>query len=145
MSRGPVPDETAPGRPASGVARVLGWCLLVGLLAVQVVGLYSPTVPGPEGGSGVDKVGHVVAFALPAALAWVLGARWVVVLLVLHALVSEPLQGWVAPLRRPDPLDAVADLVGVALGVGAGRSIRGARRRRPGKMVRARSEEVWRW
>ena len=33
------------------------------MLAVQVVGLYSASVPGPEGPDGSDKVGHLLAFA----------------------------------------------------------------------------------
>ncbi len=65
-----------------------------------------------------------MAFAVPAALSWLLGARWLVVLLVLHALVSEPVQGWVAPSRQTDVLDAVADLVGIALGVALARALR---------------------
>ena len=94
-------------------------------LVLQVVGLYSATAPGPqEGPAGLDKIGHLLVFAVPAALAWLLGARWLVVVLVLHALVSEPLQSWVAPLREPDPLDAVADLLGVALGVAVARALR---------------------
>lgn len=118
--------------------RLLGWCALVVLLVVQVVGLYAPTAPGPEGIAGLDKVSHVAGFLLPAAVAWALGARWVVVLLVIHALVSEPLQGWLAPMRSPDPMDTLADLVGVALGVGLGAGLgvaaRGARARPWGKM-----------
>ena len=86
--------------------------------------LYAPTVPGPGGVPGLDKVAHALLFAVPATLAWRLGARWVVVLLVLHALVSEPLQGWLSPSRRTDPWDALADLVGVGLGVLAARAPR---------------------
>lgn len=93
-------------------------------LVLQVVGLYSASVPGPDVGvPGVDKVAHLAAFAVPAGLAWLLGARWLVVVLVLHALVSEPLQSWVAPLRQPDLLDAVADLVGVGVGVAVARAL----------------------
>lgn len=93
-------------------------------LVVQVSGLYSQTMPGPQGGPpGLDKVGHLTAFAVPAALAWLLGARWLVVGLVLHALVSEPVQGWVAPLRRPDVWDAVTNLAGVAAGVAVARAV----------------------
>jgi uncharacterized membrane protein len=93
-------------------------------LAVQAVGLYSQTMPGPQGGPpGLDKVGHLLAFAIPAALAWLLGARWLVGALVLHALVSEPLQVWIAPLRQADPLDALADLLGIALGVAVARAL----------------------
>ena len=97
--------------------------LLVALV-LQAVGLYSASMPGPDVGvPGVDKVGHLMAFAVPAALAWLLGARWLVVALVVHALVSEPLQSWVAPLRQPDPLDALADLLGIALGVAVARAL----------------------
>lgn len=96
------------------------------MLAIQVVGLYSASVPGPDGPDGSDKVGHLLAFAGPTALAWLLGARWLVPVLVLHALVAEPVQSWVAPGRMTDPWDAAANLVGVAVGVvvarGLGRS-----------------------
>jgi len=82
-------------------------------------------VPGPDTGlPGLDKVGHLLMFAAPAALATLLGARWVLVALVVHALVSEPLQGWVAPQREADPLDAVADLLGIAAGVALARALR---------------------
>jgi VanZ family protein len=111
--------------PGPDPVRFLGWLALLVALVLQAVGLYSASAPGPEVGvPGMDKVGHLVAFAVPAALAWLLGARWVVVALVLHALLSEPLQAWVAPLREPDPLDAVADLVGIALGVTVARALR---------------------
>lgn len=104
--------------------RLLGWFLLLVTLVVQLVGLYAPSAPGPAGPPGSDKVGHLLAFAVPAALAWLLGARWLVVALVGHALVSEPIQGWVAPNRTPDPFDALADLVGVALGVALAMTVR---------------------
>ena len=85
---------------------------------------------------GLDKVGHLLAFALPAAVAGWLGARRVLVLLVVHALVSEPLQGWLIPTRQPDPLDALADLAGILLGLLVARSVRGAAGPSSGKMVR---------
>ncbi|WP_237565838.1 hypothetical protein [Ornithinimicrobium cerasi] len=81
-------------------------------------------------------MGHLLVFALPAAVARWLGARWVLVLLVAHALVSEPLQGWLVPTRQPDPLDAVADLVGIAAGILLARTLRGAGERASGKMDR---------
>ncbi|WP_298750915.1 VanZ family protein [uncultured Serinicoccus sp.] len=96
---------------------VLGWFALLVSLLVQAYGLYAPQAPGPAGVPGLDKVGHLLAFAVPAALAWWLRARWLVPVLVLHALVSEPLQQLLAPGRQADLLDAVADLLGVALGV----------------------------
>lgn len=84
---------------------------------MQVWGLYTPVVPGPAGVPGLDKIGHALLFGIPAALAWALRAPWVVLLLVGHALVSEPLQHHLVPGRMMDPWDAVADLVGIALGV----------------------------
>lgn len=94
----------------------MGWAALVVCLLIQGFGLYSPSVPGPAGVPGLDKVGHVLAFAIPAALAWLLQARVMIALLVLHALVSEPLQHAIAPSRQADFWDAVANLVGLALG-----------------------------
>lgn len=85
-------------------------------MVLQAAGLYSPGAPQPGGVPGLDKIAHLVAFAVPAALARLLGVRWVLVLLVAHALVSEPLQHQVAPNRHLDALDTVADLVGVATG-----------------------------
>lgn len=114
--------------------RLLVWLALLVSLVVQVVGLYSGTVPGPEGVARLDKLNHLVGFAVPAALAWWLGARWVVVALVLHALVSEPLQGWLAPLRHPDVVDTVADLLGIVVGVGVARLLRRARTHRSAMM-----------
>lgn len=102
---------------------LLGWVALVVALVLQVAGLYSPATPQPGGVPGLDKVAHLVAFAVPAALARLLGARWVLVLLVVHALVSEPLQQQLAPTRELDVLDTVADLVGVAAGWLVGRAL----------------------
>jgi VanZ family protein len=118
------------------VRRRAAWVLLVVLLVLQAVGLYSADAPGPGGVPGLDKVGHLLAFALPAAVAGWLRSRRVVVLLVVHAVVSEPLQGWLTPARQPDPLDAAADLVGIALGLLLARSLRGAAVPPSGKMGR---------
>ena len=104
--------------------RLIGWLVLLVALVVQVAGLYASTVPGPQDGPpGLDKVGHLVALAVPACLAALLGARWVLVALLLHALVSEPLQSQLAPLREPELLDALADLVGIAVGVAVARAL----------------------
>lgn len=107
--------------------RLLGWTLLLVLLVVQVWGLYAPSPPGPDGPPGSDKVAHLLGFGIPAAVAWGLGARGVVALLVVHAVVSEPLQQAVAPERMLDWLDTVANLVGTGLGV----SLAAAARRWP--------------
>ena len=96
---------------------MLAWSALATCLLIQVYGLYAPSSPGPPGVPGLDKVGHLVAFAAPALLARLLGAHWLVVLLALHAVVSEPVQHAVSPTRMLDWWDAVANLSGVALGV----------------------------
>lgn len=108
-------------RPAGGWLRLLGWVLLALALGAQVYGLYAPTVPGPGGTPGLDKVGHLLAFGVPTFLAWLLGARWVVLLLLVHALAAEPLQHALAPNRVAEVGDAVANVVGVTVGVLAAR------------------------
>ncbi|WP_192796655.1 VanZ family protein [Serinicoccus kebangsaanensis] len=90
---------------------------LVVSLLIQGFGLYAAQAPGPEGIPGLDKLGHLLMFGVPALLAWLLGARWLVPVLILHALVSEPVQHLLVGTREADPLDAAADLVGIALGV----------------------------
>lgn len=97
--------------------RLYGWFFLAVTLVAQVVGLYSPAAPGPDGVPGLDKIGHLLAFGVPTALAWLLGGRWLVPVLVLHAVVSEPLQHLLAPGRQLDWWDAVANLAGVVVGV----------------------------
>lgn len=104
-----------PGPPEPW--RAVGWSTLVLLLLAQVALLYLPAGDGPALAPGSDKVGHALLFGLPGALAVLLGHRWVLPILVLHALVSEPLQGWLTSTRQADPWDLVADLVGIVLGV----------------------------
>lgn len=114
--------------------RGIAWFALLVMILVQVVGLYSATVPGPEGISRMDKLSHLAGFGVPAALAWALGARWLVLVMIGHALVSEPLQGWLAPLRVPDVLDTVANLTGIVVGVLLVEAVRRARDRRSAMM-----------
>ncbi len=104
--------------------RAAGWAALAILLLAQVVCLYLLSVSGPPLFVGADKVGHVLIFGLPAALAALLGRLWIVALLVLHAALSEPLQGALTTTRVADPWDFVADLVGIVLGVVVAMAIR---------------------
>lgn len=97
---------------------MLLWLLVVVLLLVQVVALYAeapgegqPLVPGQ------DKVAHVFLFGIPFAVALVLRSRTLVIGMLAHALVSEPLQGLVTTTRTVDAWDLVADLFGMALAV----------------------------
>lgn len=93
--------------------------LLAALLAVHLAVLYAPRAGGPELFPGIDKVVHVATFA---SVAWAglragVPARWWVPLVSAHAVVSELAQHWLLPHRSGDPLDVLADLAGVALGV----------------------------
>lgn len=96
--------------------------LLVVALIVQLVVLYAPTAGSAGPFPHSDKVLHSVVFLAPTVLAVLVTRRpWLVaVVFAAHAVVSEVVQGTVLPLRAGDPVDAVADLVGVVLGVTAG-------------------------
>lgn len=89
--------------------------------AVHLYGLYWPR---PATGPGAtlpyaDKVAHVVLFGLVAYLAVRVGvpARWVIGVLIAEAVASEFIQHYLLPRRSGDPLDSLADVAGVALGV----------------------------
>lgn len=108
------PDRTG------GIWRGLLWLLLLALLAGQLWGLYL-LVPG-EGAPifpGQDKLAHALLFGVPFALALWLGTRLMAVLILVHALVSEPLQGLLTTTRTADGLDLVADLIGIGVAGGA--------------------------
>ncbi|MGB7820475.1 MAG: VanZ family protein [Ornithinibacter sp.] len=97
------------------------WALLAVALLLQGVVLYAPQAPGESPFPSADKVVHLVVFAAPAALAVLggIGPRLVVGVLAAHAVLSEVVQATVLPDRSGDPLDVVADLVGIGLGVAA--------------------------
>jgi hypothetical protein len=127
-----------------------GWHLAAGgaVLAVslQLWGLYRVAgPPRPPGFPLADKLGHAVGFALPVMLillAAVLrrppGWQWpspaaqaaVVGVFAAHAVVSELIQHVWYRHRTGDPLDVVADWIGIAAGVMLLRVIllRGSRR-----------------
>lgn len=93
---------------------------LVAALAWHLVALYAPGSPGasPVMLPGGDKLVHLLLFALPAGLLRALSAKWwPIVVLALHAPISEVVQWAYIPLRSGDGWDVVADLAGVALGV----------------------------
>jgi hypothetical protein len=101
------------------VARVVrGWAA-AGAVALQLAVLYWPRPPSvPSGGLPLDKVAHVVVFALPVVALVAAGAarRWVLAVLVGHAVASELVQHALLARRSGDPADVAADLIGVALG-----------------------------
>ena len=83
------------------------------LLSLYV--LFAPRTGGDGLFEGSDKVVHLALFALLAATTrWRFGAGlWLV---AAYAVVSELVQGLLLAERSGDPYDAVADLLGVALG-----------------------------
>ena len=86
------------------------------LLSLYV--LFSPAQRGPQPFEGSDRVVHLVLFLLLAATTrWRFGTRpaWLV-LLAGYAVLSEVVQGVALAGRSGDAADAVADLLGVALG-----------------------------
>lgn len=89
------------------------------VLAIHLAALYWPrvTIVGPV--SWTDKFVHPLLFLVPV----VVGALWrrrvlpVAIVFTLHAPVSELVQHYLLPNRSGDPWDAVADLLGVGLGI----------------------------
>lgn len=89
-------------------------------LAAQCYGLYSPGDPEPSlQVPGLDKVVHVLMFAVPVWLFLRAGAPRLLVLglAVAQTAFSEYAQARWVPFRSGDPWDALADLAGVGLGV----------------------------
>lgn len=111
--------------------------LFAASVAVQLMVLYWPLGVGGPAVPGVDKVVHVAVFAAVALAGrragvgvWPLAAG-----LGLHAVVSEAVQGALLDRRDADPLDVVADLAGVVVGLLAARLVAGrlAAGRRPAR------------
>ena len=91
----------------------------VAAVALNLAVLYAPRSPSvPTGGLPVDKVVHVVVFALPTiALARAGVPRaWAVGLMAVHAPLSEVIQHQLLGARSGEVGDIVADLVGVSIG-----------------------------
>ena len=88
---------------------------------VSLAVLFAPAGQVPDAPPGVDKVVHVALFLALALTGRWAGVRAVVLggLLVTYGAVSEVVQA-VTPLERSGSVaDLVADVVGVALGLGA--------------------------
>ncbi|WP_256835953.1 VanZ family protein [Micrococcus sp. Mcc89] len=122
-----------PGSPTTSASRRRRRALTAALavaVVVQLVVLYLPGEQVPQAGfavPGLDKAIHAAVFALPSCLAvWRGRSAWWALPFAVHAPVSELVQHAWVPLRTGDPVDVVADLAGVVLGVVA------ARRRRIG-------------
>ncbi|WP_232547802.1 hypothetical protein [Propioniciclava soli] len=100
----------------------MSWRWAVAVLAVvaQTLALYWPDpVEAPDGLAlpHADKVVHVGIFLLATwALLRVLPAWGALGLMAVQVVASELVQGALLPHRSADVWDAVADLVGIALG-----------------------------
>jgi len=95
------------------------------MAVTQVWALYLVVPSGGPDPLHRDKLVHVLMFAAPAALATVLRLRWVALLLVLHAVVSEPAQALFTRGREADVWDTVADGIGIVIGVALALQVRG--------------------
>lgn len=102
---------------------------------LQLVGLYRPTgPPTPDAIPYLDKLGHLVVFALPVAVIMVYRASRgavsvifsavVIAIFAAHAVISEIIQARWLPDRSGDPYDVLADLIGIAVGCGVAVLIR---------------------
>ncbi|MFL6044106.1 MAG: VanZ family protein [Propionibacteriaceae bacterium] len=114
-----------------------GWHLVavaaVFAVVLQLWGLYRVSgPPQPPWFPFADKVEHAVGFALPVLLILLAmtlrdRSRWrwpsprttvlVLVIFAAHAIVSELIQHQWYRYRTGDPLDALADWIGIAIGV----------------------------
>ncbi len=118
-------QEPVTSSPSGRTGRPVVVGLLLLSVAVQLVVLYSPEGGGPALFPQADKVVHLGVFLVPVALAVVAGLRrWVVgAVFATQAVLSEVVQAVFLPHRSGDPLDALADLTGVALGVLVGSAL----------------------
>ena len=87
-------------------------------VAVNLVILFWPRPASPGGLPGLDKVVHLATFASLAltGLRAGLAGRWLLPVLVGHAVASEVVQELLLSRRSGDPRDVVADLAGVLAG-----------------------------
>ncbi|WP_101926068.1 MULTISPECIES: hypothetical protein [Luteimonas] len=94
------------------------WCTAIALVVVLSL---APAVPMPDVPDG-DKLGHFLVYAALAAAAVQLYARWSSLLgagigLVLLGIGLEYAQGALTAHRLQDPMDALANTLGVLAGL----------------------------
>lgn len=101
------------------MSRVIRWTAFGLAVAIHLVVLYSPDSGGTPPFAHADKVVHVGVFAIVAVTGVLARLRPVPLgaVLVAHAVTSEVVQAIVLPGRSGNPWDAVADIVGAALGL----------------------------
>ena len=101
-------------------------------VVAQQIGLYGPPVRSdPRWFPSADKIQHAIGFALPMFLVLLtsqiyaaragrtLRSLWVAAIagvFAVNAVVSELVQARPGSGRNGDPLDAIADLIGIGLG-----------------------------
>jgi VanZ family protein len=122
------PRPQAPGWPVLAAAALLA-------VLIHLWGLYRVTGPvTPRWFPQADKLEHLVGFALPLFLVLVAvatglrrtgrglhrrGIALVTAAFLAHAVVSELVQHFFYTTRTGDPLDVLADSVGVGVGLAA--------------------------
>lgn len=90
---------------------------------VHLVALYLPSPPGAPASvlavPHLDKLVHVLLFAMVAFTGRWAGVpiRLLLLALTADAVMSELVQGLWLPERSADPIDLLADLVGIAVGM----------------------------
>lgn len=91
--------------------------LAVAALGFQCWALYSPSAGGPQLFPHIDKVVHFVLFGSVTLLFLLAGLRRTAVLIAnaAHAVASEVIQWRLIPTRSGDPVDLVADALGLAV------------------------------
>ena len=88
------------------------------------IGLYAPHVPSGGGTDlPLDKLVHFGMFAVVAGLAyWAsIPTAWIVGVLLAQAVISELVQDQLLTERGGDVWDLVADMAGIAIGLGVAR------------------------
>ena len=110
-------SQQSPARAGTDASRLAGPWFVVAVL-VSLVVLFSPSDGGVSLFPGSDKLVHLSLFAgLAATTRWRFGPLPVALAaLGAYAVVSEVVQGALLASRSGDPVDVVADLVGVGLG-----------------------------
>lgn len=112
--------ETGHPKKTAREARPWGWWLALAIaLLGHLLALYVPGSPEPSRLEipGLDKVVHLGLFFVPAYLVRrLIRPTWPLLLLLVHAPVSEAVQWGLVPHRSGDLVDMVADIAGVALG-----------------------------
>jgi VanZ family protein len=94
------------------------WRIVLALLGVVVTWLALVPVPPPQADLGWDKLNHIAAFAVLAAVAAqaVAGRARIVGALMAYGVFIEIAQSFIPP-RSGDWRDLVGDAVGVAIGL----------------------------